>query len=143
MSLTVFDLSGNERIAEWKKFRNSLETSVTPLEDVIDFWSKAPFVNHFLNPLDSSSWPDPWQLILDNRYDDLAISLGIAYTLKLTTRFIDEPIEIHMSMSGEKEKKFPITIKNSVLNWDYKEVSERNLIDFENTILLFRLDKGY
>lgn len=139
----MFDLSGNDRIAEWKQFRNNLDNSLNPFQDVIDLWSKAPFVNDFLNPLDASSWPDPWHLILDNRYDDLAISLGIAYTLKLTTRFMDEVIEIHMSIINEKEKRFPVLVGNSILNWNYKEIEDKNRVDFKNSTLLFRISEGY
>ena len=133
----MFDLVGSDRIAEWKKFRDDLETSQTPLQDVAVFWSKAPFVNDFLDCDDTSKWPDPWHLIIDNRYDDLAISLGIAYTLKLTTRFMKENIEIHMSILEEKDKRFPVVIGDSILNWNYREVVDKKLISLTNSTLLF------
>jgi hypothetical protein len=140
MSHTVFDLTGNERIVEWKKFRNQLETSEAPLSEVAVYWSRAPFVNDFLDPNDPSKWPDPWHLVLDNRYDDLAISLGIAYTLKLTTRFMIENIEIHMSILDDKKgKKYPVTIGDYALNWSYREVVEKNVIPKNNTILIFTI----
>lgn len=115
--LTVFDLFGNDRLSEWKNFRNSLETSQTPFEDVIAFWSKAPFVNPYLDSNDYKSWPDPWHLIIDGRFDDLAIALGIAYTLKLTERFMDDDFEIHMSIISEKkEPKYYLRIKKIVFD---------------------------
>ena len=132
----MFDLIGNDRIAEWKNFRNGIETSSTPLQDVVLFWSKAPFVNSYLDCADPLKWPDPWRLVIDNRYDDLAISLGIAYTLKLTTRFMNEQIEIHMSIL-EKEKKFPVVIRDCILNWNYREVIDKKSIFLTDSTLLF------
>jgi hypothetical protein len=120
----VFDSYGNERLIKWKQFRDQLEDSQTPLEDLADFWAKAPFVNSYINPLDTTAWPDPWHLILDNRYDDLAIVLGMLYTLKLTQRFIDVPYEIHMSMpQTDKNNKFFLVLDQThVLNLSYREV---------------------
>lgn len=117
----MFDSFGNERLIKWKDFRQQLETSQTPFADVANFWSKAPFVNPFINPKNTSQWPDPWHLILDNHYDDLAITLGMLYTIKLTQRFMDSDFEIHTSMSGTKssQKFFLVVDKKHVLNYEY------------------------
>jgi hypothetical protein len=96
--LTVFDLHNTERLAEWKKIRDQLETDNDPFKTVLSLWSRAPFVNSYLDTIASDQWPDPWHLILDNRYDDLALALGIMYTLKLTKRFMNEEFKIHKSM---------------------------------------------
>jgi hypothetical protein len=99
----VFDLHGVDRLNEWKRFRNSLENSADPFKDVIDLWSRAPFVNPYLDPNNPESWPDPWKLVIDLRLDNLAINLGMLYTLQLTQRFMGENLEIHMSMSRDKK----------------------------------------
>lgn len=125
----VFNTYGTERLIEWKKFRDSLETSQTPLEDVAEFWSRAPFVNPFLDPKNPSEWPDPWHLILDGKLDDLAICLGMLYTIKLTQRFIDTNCEIHMSMLPEdKFSKFFLIVNNKVLNYEPKAVKDINVL---------------
>lgn len=120
----MFDLHGNDRLTEWKKFRDSLENSLDPLEQTARYWAKAPFVNHFLNPEDPKSWPDPWHLVLDNKFDNLAICLGMLYTLKLTDRFIDTKCEIHMSMSSNAHHRdyFLIVDKQNILNLEYSRV---------------------
>jgi hypothetical protein len=120
----VFNLYGNERLAAWKQFRDSLESSETPFLEVAELWSRAPFVSPYLNPNNSSEWPDPWHLVLDLRLDDLAIALGMLYTIKLTQRFIDTPCEIHMSMSpNNKEANYFLVVDNKyVLNKEYKNV---------------------
>jgi len=119
----VFDLSAKDRLTEWRKFRDTLESSRTPLEDVAKLWSKAPFVSSYLNPTQPDHWPDPWHLVLDNKLDDLAIVLGMLYTLQLTQRFMNFHFEIHMvNPSGQKEKNYFLVVENSVLNLEYGSV---------------------
>lgn len=100
--LTVFDLHDADRLAEWKKIRDQLETDNDPFQTVLSLWSRAPFVNSYLDANNPDQWPDPWHLILDNRYDDLALALGIMYTLKLTKRFMGEEFKIHKSMQDKE-----------------------------------------
>ena len=125
---TVFNLYGTDRLAEWKKFRDQLEISEKPFEDLAEFWGSAPFVNPYLDPNNPAEWPDPWHLILDDRLDDLAIALGMLYTLKLTRRFMDTEYEIHTSMpSKEKQPRYFLLIdKKHVLNLEYKHVVDVN-----------------
>lgn len=120
----MFDLFGNDRLNEWRNFRNTLESSETALEDNLIFWRKAPFVSPYLDPLDPKGWPDPWHLVLDDRLDHLAICLGLLYTLKLTQRFMDQSFEIHMAMSEiKKPTDFYLVIDNkSVLNYERDRV---------------------
>jgi hypothetical protein len=120
----VFNSSPNERLAEWKQFRDTIEISNTPLEDVAELWSHAPFVSSFLDPRFPNTWPDPWHLILDGRFDDLAIVLGILYTLQLTQRFMSSHFEIHMSIvSQNKSPNYWLVVDgNYALNYHYKEV---------------------
>ena len=139
----VFNLHGLDRLAEWKSFREGLETSEDPLGDVVRLWIQAPFVSPYLNPNNPESWPDPWRLMLDLKLDDLAISLGMLYTLKLTRRFMRIPIEIHMSISSDrKETKFPVIVDGKlVLNWDYGTVSDiQCLKEFQTTLIYSKLD---
>ncbi len=120
----MFNLYGNDRLIKWKAFRDSLETSNSPLEDVAEFWSHAPFVNPYLNPQNPAEWPDPWHLVLDNKLDELAISLGMLYTIKLTQRFMAVNCEIHSSMLPEKNTPsyWLIVDKQFVLNYEYRAV---------------------
>jgi hypothetical protein len=120
----VFDLHSKDRLAAWKKFRDSLETSGHPLEDVAELWARAPFVSDYLDPENPSKWPDPWHLILDLRLDTLAISLGMLYTIKLTQRFIHTGCEIHKSTNtNKKDTSYLLVVDNQyVLNLEYRKV---------------------
>lgn len=133
----MFDLFGTERLNEWKKFRDSLEDSQDPFQDTLDLWTRAPFVSPFLNPKDPASWPDPWHLVLDNRLDNLAIVLGILYTLKLTRRFMDSEYEIHMSIVDDKEPLYFLVIENCVLNYVYGSVVGLDKIKEQNSEIVW------
>lgn len=120
----VFDQHGTDRLAAWKEFRDSLETSDRPFEEVAELWSRAPFVSPYLDPNNPTNWPDPWHLILDLRLDDLAIALGMLYTLKLTRRFMKTEYEIHTSMLPDKKELSYVLVvdRKHVLNLEYGHV---------------------
>jgi hypothetical protein len=134
----VFDVYGNDRLTDWKQFRDRLETSLHPLQDVAELWSHAPFVSNYLDPLTPTEWPDPWHLILDLRLDDLAIALGMLYTIKLTHRFIDTECEIHKFIFPKKtESQYLLLVdKKYVLNLEYNTVVDvERMIDLETKLI--------
>lgn len=136
---TVFDEHGTQRLAVWRQFRQSLETSETPLQDVAKLWTHAPFVSSYLDPQLPTEWPDPWHLMLDLRLDDLALVLGMLYTIKLTQRFSRTVCEIHMSMSPEKNQtQYLLLVDNLyVLNLEYGTVVERQRLDSLDTKTIY------
>ena len=139
----MFDLYGNDRLTEWKKFRDSLETVPNPLEEVSKLWSRAPFVNHYLDPQCPSEWPDPWHLILDGKLDDLAICLGMLYTIKLTQRFMATVCEIHMSMlPKDSSPRFYLVVDNTyVLNYEPRKIHDLTVLQDFQTNTIWRCDQ--
>lgn len=128
----MFNLYGNDRLIEWKKFRDSLENSASPFSDVANLWARAPFINPYLNPDDPKNWPDPWHLILDDRYDDLAITLGIMYTLQLTRRFMNNEFEIHMSMHPQTlNSQYLLSIKPFTVF----DISSRKALNYDQSLI--------
>ena len=113
------------RLNAWKNFRKKLETSDTPLEDTIEFWSKAPLVSKHLDLYRSETWPDPWSIISQGKYNELTVSLMIGHTLKLTKRFNQSPIEIKSYLDTDKKVVYNLCcIGNKILNYPYREVTE-------------------
>lgn len=45
------------------------------------WWFHLPWQPYYLHWDDHADWPDPWQLLQDNIFCDLARALGICYTL--------------------------------------------------------------
>jgi len=139
----MFNLYGNERLTEWKKFRDSLESSNDPLTRVAELWATAPFVNPYIDPNNPNEWPDPWHLVLDSKLDELAISLGMLYTIKLTQRFMDSNCEIHKSMlPNNLEPSFYLVVdQQHVMNYEPRIVHSITVLDKVQTNTLWRCDQ--
>ena len=132
----MFNLYGNDRLTEWKKFRDQLETSEDPLADVAKLWATAPFVNSYLDPQNPTEWPDPWHLVLDGKLDELAICLGMLYTLKLTQRFMKSDFEIHMSMPHSDHPRFFLVVDNRfILNYEPRVVHDFQALGIQTNTL--------
>jgi len=91
----MFKLSAEDRLRSWRDFRNTLDS--LPLDQALsrtaDLWATAPFNPYYLDPADPSAWPNPWELITENYYCDIAKCLGIIYTISLTVHKSDIDIE--------------------------------------------------
>ena len=118
----------DERISLWREFRNNLETSSTPFEDVQEFWKSAPRTTRGLDPWNSQLWLSPWELLEENRFCPVAIPLMMGWTLKLTTRFSKENILIKTIVDRSKERVYnTLHIQQTVLNVDNKVVNIKDL----------------
>lgn len=117
----MFNRSLEERLTNWLTLRQDLDHSPRPLEDVWEFWKSAPFIPHNRNvdPYYQKSWPTPWEIIAENKYDDFTKALMIAWTLKLTKRFSNSPIEVKTLVDTARAREYNIIyVENSwVLNY--------------------------
>lgn len=82
----MWKLEASERLSHWRTFRKALDARdlASALSDTASFWQNPPFSPYYLDPADSSAWPDPWTLISENYYCDVAKALGMLYTITLT-----------------------------------------------------------
>ena len=110
------------RLAEWSSFRQSLEISNDPIQDVIDYYKQVPVVSIHTDPYDMSSWPDPWELVYENEYCEYCILLGMCYTLQLTDRFSESNFEIHITLD-EKESviRYLLFVDNLTIGYYYNK----------------------
>jgi len=94
----MFQLKAEDRLRAWRDFRTTLDT--LPLENALaqiaEFWAQAPFSPYHLGPESIDQWPDPWTLIDENVYCDIAKCLGIVYTAILTQHRTDLSVEIRV-----------------------------------------------
>jgi len=98
----MFEKKFEDRLAEWRDFRLTLETSGDPLQDAIDFFYSAPLSSIAADPYTKSTWPDPWELIEENNYCPFVKILAICYTLQLTDKFSTSDFEIHITHDKER-----------------------------------------
>lgn len=99
----MWKLNSGERLSRWRDFRKSLNS--LPLDEslnrVVEFWNGCPFTPYYLDPDTPENWPDPWTLVEENYYCDLAKSLGILYTIVLT----DHKPEVEIRVYYDKEAR--------------------------------------
>ena len=132
---TMWNLTPDERLREWKSFRAQI--GQLSLDDacakVTHLWSYAPYVNRYLDPYQPSSliaWPDPWTLLYDNYYCDIAKCLGMLYTLYLSDH---KPADIELLIGFNANTKEPCNLVsldngNYILNLEFDTIVNREQI---------------
>jgi hypothetical protein len=120
----MYNLPPQERLVEWKNFRSSLDTMSfdDAVYSVNDFWNKQPIGNQFFSQDNPISWPDPWEILLDNNsIDDISKALGIAYSLHLSKHGKEHSINIicfHNRNKSKQTNTVQIDENKYVLNMD-------------------------
>ena len=128
-----FEFSNNKLVLQkWKNLRSNLTEKLSDYEHlklVTNFWALCPISSRVLDWDRPDLWPDPWQLIHENRYDECAISLGMFYTLKLSTdgRWDSERLQL-MLIKNPQEQFQDIVLQvddRYILNYEYNTVYEK------------------
>ena len=118
----MFNLPVDDRLAEWINHRRNLDNTPDPLQEVWDFWHQAPFVPHNrkVDPYYRQSWPSPWEIIEDNRYDDFTKALMISWTLRLTDKFKNSKIELRTLVDTVRNREYNLVYidDNWVINYN-------------------------
>ena len=127
-----WNLRVNDRLTQWKDFRHQLDR--LPLESAVvelnNMWSTAPFVNYNLDPSDPNTWPDPWTLLAENYWCDVAKSLGIAYTIYFSSHKLT-PMEIRVYYDYKDKTRHCVAWLDNgkyILNyWPYEIVNTKQI----------------
>ena len=90
-----------------------------------------PIDNHYLHWDDTRNWPDPWDLLADGIFCNLAKSLGIVYTLQL----IDRPDinDIKIVQTNEGDNLVVVNRGLYILNWSPTEILNNDTLQTEIT----------
>ena len=90
------------RLRAWHDLRNQCESLdvESALTAINSWWFDAPWQPYYLHWDDQPVWPDPWQLLSDNVYCDLAKALGILYTISLLDRADMADAELVLTEDG-------------------------------------------
>lgn len=140
----MWNLKPEERLREWRGFRLNIgqKPLESALEDTSRLWSYAPYVTHYLSADLTEEWPDPWTLVHENYYCDLAKALGMFYTLYLSDHYnktIDNlEIRIYKNQSTH-DVLHTVWINRGkyILNLIFDTVVNKNLVD-ENFTLKYK-----
>ena len=137
-----WNLRVNDRLTQWKDFRHQLDR--LPLESALvelnNMWSTAPIVNYNLDPSDPGSWPDPWTLLAENYYCNIAKSLGMLYTIYFTGhKSVDMDLRIYYDYKDKDRYSVAYIDQGKyILNyWPY-EIVNTELVEEKQLQLLYQ-----
>ena len=137
-----WNLRVNDRLTQWKDFRHTLSTM--PFERAIaelnSMWSTTPFVTFYLSPDSPENWPDPWTLLAENYYCDLAKALGIVYTIYFTGHNTND-IELRIYYDYQTKTRSNLVClagRKYILNYWPHEIVNTELIEEKQLQLLYR-----
>ena len=107
-----------DRLTAWADLRSqcqslNLESALTAVNQ---WWFDAPWQPYYLHWDDQPKWPDPWQLLSDNVYCDLAKALGILYTISLLDRADMADAELVLAEDGSN--LVLVAKEKYILNWN-------------------------
>lgn len=107
-----------KQLTEWNQLRSqalAVEDDKLALEIINRWWFARPWTPYYLHWDDVDSWPDPWELLLVNRYCDIARGLGILYTITL----LDHPSLQHFKLINTVDDLSIVVYDDQyVLNYD-------------------------
>ena len=114
-----------QRLHAWGVLRETVQHASVEqlLADINTWWFHAPWRAYHLHWDDRAIWPDPWQLLSDNIYCDLARGLGILYTITLLDR-----ADLQDSVLAEADQGNLVLVQQGkyILNWDSQQVLNIN-----------------
>ena len=111
-----------DRLESWNRLREECRTESPhhTLNVINSWWYNCPWKPYYLHWDDQPSWPDPWQLLSDNHYCDLARGLGILYTITLLDRADLGDAQLVLTDTGDN---LVLVAKSKyILNWDQDTV---------------------
>lgn len=119
----IWQISPSQRLKEWRSLRKQLDDIDDDLEvlnKLLDWWRTAPVTTRVIDPYNNEGWPDPWELIYNDLYDENVVTLGICYTLE----YIDWPCTLQLIQCNEKnEVKLVIVVDDEhVINYNYGNI---------------------
>jgi hypothetical protein len=129
------------QLDDWIKFRQNLVNSISPLEDIADYWSKKTPIqyNHSIDPYYPGSWPSPWEIIAEGKYDDLTIAIMIGYTIKLTEQFKNSSVVIKIQVDLTRTRLYNLVYVDDMYVLNYDQFNVVKAQDIEDSFFLENL----
>jgi hypothetical protein len=117
----------DDRLAAWNSLRSQVQyqPAELALDTINNWWFETPWHAYHLHWDDINEWPDPWTLLSDNIYCDVARGLGILYTITLLDRKDLAPATLVLTDLGHNLVLLDQT--KYILNWEKNTIVNTNL----------------
>ena len=110
------------RLESWNLLRDRCQN--LPLESALDeinqWWFHTPWRPYYLHWDDQPAWPDPWQLLSDDVYCELARGLGILYTISLLDRA--DMADASLVLTKDDGNLVLVAKEKYILNWKSEDI---------------------
>lgn len=105
-----------QRLVAWRQWRESLVSLARDEQDaaVSNLCATIPFGSQHLSYDLIEDWPDPWELVYYNTYDEYSIALIAFYTLAL----LGTSVQIHVTQTPYGVELL-VETENSFLNYPW------------------------
>ena len=112
----------SDRLSSWNLLREQCQNlpAQSALENINAWWFRVPWQPYYLHWDDQTTWPDPWQLLSDDIYCDLARGLGILYTITLLDRADLAPAELVLTQ--DNVNLVLVAKEKYILNWQADQI---------------------
>ena len=122
----------SDRLAAWSDLRNQAETldPESALKLINEWWFRAPWAGYYLHWDDQETWPDPWQLLSENIYCEVARGLGILYTISMLER--EDLEDAELVVTDDNYNLVQVGKKKYILNWDSEKIVNTDLVASKN-----------
>jgi hypothetical protein len=122
----IWPATFSTRLESWNQLRD--QTQNLPLEvalvDINAWWFNCPWKPYYLHWDDQPNWPDPWQLLSDDVYCEVARGLGILYTITLLERADMAPADLVLTEDGTN--LVLVAKEKYILNWEPDSIVNTN-----------------
>ena len=123
----IWPTNFSDRLSAWNSLRQTAE--LLPIEQALglinQWWFTSPWRAYHLHWDDQSEWPNPWELLSDNLYCDVARGLGIVYTITLLNRKdLDDAVLV---LTDEAYNLVQVCKSKYILNWEPETIVNNNL----------------
>ena len=131
----TWQLPLKSRLQRWRCLRKEI-VEITKIEKqlrvVIDFWKTTPLSTRAIDPYDESTWPNPWDLLNTNNYDENVVGLCMAYTLY----YSDIPSRILLVQNVENNEIKLIVLVDDIhiINYNYDTVDTKEVMKEFNVL---------
>ena len=115
-----------DRLESWTALRTSAQSQdlETALVAINQWWFNSPWKAYYLHWDDQATWPDPWQLLNDDIYCDVAKALGILYTISMLDRA--DMADATLVLTEDHRNLVLVDKTKYILNWNPDSVVNTN-----------------
>jgi hypothetical protein len=123
----IWPATFSARLDSWNLLREQCKnlSPKSALTEINQWWFRAPWRPYYLHWDDQAIWPDPWQLLSDDIYCELARGLGILYTVTLLDRAELAPADLILTQDDVNLVR--VGKEKYILNWEADTVVNTNL----------------